>query len=393
MGAMLKVDLAARFLPPDHNVFVLHPGAKKRFYADFTMQDCVFLDIPGISLPATIDKDAPELTQLLAVSENVIRWRRNGAEPNEAPSRNIADYERYKLAVARRRLLSEVDGLYRKARKGDLVICPGEGYMSGVLIGEFAGDFEPNVFGRARIYGDEDIPARKVKWLTTSRRKAFFSDRLIQLMQNQAALIQITNEHEKNEVYEAAYKDFSVGGESVGRILITKEHIDLFDLTESNRLIFYFSSMYKAIDDGKLEEFLELDMTSAISAFYDPALFIDTHISINSPGDIALRAKKATLPAFLGVMIALSGMCVSPTEAAAADVGNSVAAPTDTCTIEVATRVKTSLEMMHADLWQKICQERKRSEASVGLASPVKIVRQAPPPVPASTAQNAQVEN
>jgi|GEM_PF-3682332 len=371
----VKIDISTHFLPDDHQVFVLHPGKRKKFYKEVLEQQAVFLDLPGFSLKKNVDIKSDDFHAALEMSAAVAKWHRLGADPDKKPSRDLANYknEKAKKSTLKSRLVSEFEGLYFTARVGDLIVCPGDGYNSHVLIGEITKPFSPDFTAYSRHYPGEKIPARQVRWLSIQQKKAFYSDRLISLMQNPAALIRIYDLVERKEIYDVAYKDYTIGNEGVGRILIKNSHIDLKEFSQGMEVVSYFSALYHAKDIGQLADFLALPPKEAIEKFYNHTYFTDTSININSPGEIAQKAIKAALPSFIGIMLALAAMQVAPTDAAAADFVNSASGVPSGCQIEIAERVKEAMNMMHMDMWQEICAKRRAATDAIGMDTPTEV--------------------
>ena len=371
---MASIDLATHFLSKGHKVFVLHPGKKKKFYLDFIEQDKVFLDLPGIRLPRVVDTSNLETLALLRMGRQISSWYGAGCPKKRTPSRNVEDY--WPQRKSRARYVSEAEGLYSKAKRGDLVVCPGPGYLSEVYIGQLMDDFNPRVVAHARVYDDEPIPARRVTWLAKGQRKIDYSWRLIELMQNRQALIQVTVPVEKTEIYATAYKDYALEDLSVGRILITNPSIDLHELNNRSEIISYFAAMFAAQDDGNLHDFLSLPYLKAIEQFYDREYIVNTSIEVRSPGQITVKARTLVLPAFLGVMLVLSASSLNKDEAAAIDLTNSAvstseASVSDECMANVKVRVESALNMMGYERWKEICEERRKAREDVGLESPM----------------------
>ena len=193
-------------------------------------------------------------------------WRRRGSEPADRPSRNPSDYSVSNPLAEAPRFVHEVHDLYAAAHKGDLIIVPGRGYNSTVYFGEFVSDFDPNHTIETRLYESEKVPARKVRWLPIAMAKREFSRRLVRLMQNRQAIIQITQEIDRRYVYEHAYGDY-VWKESSGNLIrITKQEVDLNDLSKAVDLTNYFAAQYLALKKKELDKFAQLDFGAAIDA-------------------------------------------------------------------------------------------------------------------------------
>ncbi|WP_020398978.1 hypothetical protein [Kordiimonas gwangyangensis] len=367
---MSKIDLNTRFISENHKVFVLHPGKRKRFYEDFAERNAVFLDIPGTQLPQNLDLENVRHRAAIYMGRHIGQWYRNSQSTKNKPSSQISAYlNKVAQQSTIPRYMSEAKALYRTAKPGDLVVVPGSGYMSRVFIGEFTDTFDPAHSVAARIYPADPIPARNVKWIHTRQIKAHFSDRLIKLMQNRQALIEISDIAEKKEIYDLCYKEYNLGDEAQGRIRVTKSHIDLRDMVDANDFVSYFVAMYSAKLRGELPEFMGLDWKAAAEEFYDRDLLTDTSYSINSPGWLKLRSSKFVLPAFVGVLLTLASSGATLDQAKQIEISNSSMVTNNECVLEISQTVRETLEMMNAGEWERICREMKELEKNVGLES------------------------
>lgn len=371
----IVVDPGIKMLPDDHQVFVLHPGDRKRFYKDFIETNSVFLDFPGIALNAPPNIEDEHTRNKLRMARAISIWHRQQRPADKAPARDPTRYKTASSSSTRSRYMHEAVELYVNARKGDLVVCPGEGYLSEVYIGEFTTDFEPNYSVESRRYPFETIPARRVKWIATNMIKGKFSRRLVSLMQNRMAIIQIRNEADRREIYEAAYGDYIWKNTSGNLIRTTVDDVDLNDLARSIDLVNYFSAQYIALKEGKLEDFLKLEFNAAISAFYNKHYFGSVNVEIHSPGAIGRVMRAAALASYVSSMLALSAAGVSAQDGASAKVENS-ASPTPTaCDLELQQDIRETMEMYaNYDRWEsEVCPRRAEADANVGLETDVKV--------------------
>jgi len=377
----IVIDPEIRILPDDHRIFVLHPGDGKRFYADFFETSSVFLDIPGIELTAKVDIDDETFRNKLRMAKRISLWHRGGKKDDE-PSRTPSDYKVKNPAVQAPRFVHEVHDLYNEARSGDLIIVPGKGYNSTVYIGEFDGAFDPSHLVVSRRYPDEQIPARKVKWLDVSMAKGQFSRRLIRLMQNRQAIIEISKDEDKRDIYEFAYGEYIWKETSGSLIRVTEDIIDVKDLTEAFDLTNYFASQYLALKKGELDEFLSLSFHDAIEKYYDKKYFGGVSVEIHSPGYFGRPMKDVMLAGYVSAMLAISGSGVTAQDAIAVTVENSANATRSICDEKLEADIRESMEM-HAnfDMWEKVvCPRREATKKEVGLKTgvSVKVSRSSP---------------
>lgn len=365
----IVIDPEIRILPDEHKIFVLHPGDGKRFYADFIESGSVFLDIPGIILPTEIDIDNEDFRNTLRLAKRISIWHRSGRKKEDNPSREPSDYRVKNPSVKAPRFVHEVNDLYSEAKSGDLIIVPGKGYNSTVYIGELDGPFDPDHLVNSRRYPGEKIPARKVRWLNSTMAKGQFNRRLIRLMQNRQAIIQVTKDKDKRELYEFAYGEYIWKETSGSFIRVSEEIIDVKDLTNAFDLTNYFASQYIALKKGELEKFLSLSFYDAIETYYDKKYFGGVSVEIHSPGYFGRPMKDVMLAGYISGMLALSGCGASAESAMNVSVQNSANPTQSVCDVQLEADIRESMEM-HAnfDLWEKvICPRREATKRDVGL--------------------------
>ncbi|MGX1499006.1 hypothetical protein ACSSV1_004057 [Labrenzia sp. MBR-25] len=388
------IDPAVRIIGDQNQIFVLHPGRNKRFARDFTDFSAVFLDIPGISFPKKPDKASEALQNQLRMSRRIRAWRNAGAKKEDAPSRKPDDYK-ISGSSKNSRFVNEVDDLYADAKAGDLVVVPGKGYGKTMLIGEFTNDFDPDFTVFPARYRGEKVPARRVNWLRIEASKTEFSARLIKLLQNRQAIIRISNTDDRHEVYERAYGDYIWEGTSGNLLRVTKEDIDLHDLSGAVNLTNFFAAQYLALKAGKLEHFLSLDFHDAIEEYYDRSYFGGVQVEIHSPGFFGRTMRKAELAGYVSVMLALSATGITAQDAALSVVHNSSNTTVSICDVELEKDVRETMEMYaNLNLWEnKICPARKRTQETVGLTTDVNVTESRDGHAPTSAAEtyNQQV--
>lgn len=372
------IDPEMRILPDDHKIFVLHPGSSKRFYADFQGTNSVFLDLPGITFPTKPEKDTPQLRNLLRMARRISSWRNSGAKEDDNPSRVPDDYAVKNPSPNPPKLLHAVVDLYGEAKAGDLIVVPGPGYNSTVYIGEFKGEFDHEHKVDSIRYAGETIPARRVTWLPVALAKRQFNSRLIRLMQNRQAIIQVHNEEDRREIYNIAYGDY-VWKESSGNLIrVTKDEIDLNDLNKAVDLTNYFASQYIALKLGELDNFLKLDFNAAIDQYYDKSYFGNVSVEVHSPGFFARKMKNSMLAGYVSAMLALSGAGVTAQEAVDTVVLNSANGEISFCDMELEKDIRETMEMYaNVHLWENdICPRRQATKDTVGLKTDVTVKKQ-----------------
>ena len=377
---MLQVDVATRILPAGHKVFIMHPGEGKKFYDTMFATSRVFLDAPGVTFGGLISSEDRDLLDRHLISRAVRRWHLTGRPEEAVPSRNPTDYAHHTLTSKRRVQLQSIMALYNEAQPGDLVVVTGPGYNSKVLIGEIQTPYNLDDTIFVEAYPNDPIPIRQVKWLSTNRPKGSFSTRMIEYMIYQKAIIRPRELPILFELYREVYKDFILPDYSEGRIEVTKEHIDLLKFSQSSQAIIYAAALYRAAELGAVEAAADLPVSEAINQYYSDQQLIDTGISINSPGFIALKARELALPLYIGVLLALGAAGVTLDEARAAELVNSESGQPVQCEIEMEERFRGTLNGMSYEAWRKWCIMAQSAANGIGLRAHPK-VRPKPRPV------------
>lgn len=376
------VDPEIRILADNQKIFILHPGDGKRFYSDFIETNSVFLDLPGIQLAAEIDIDDENFRDSLRMAKRISLWYRSGSKKDAKPSRELNDYKVKHPSAKAPKFAHAIHNLYMDAAPGDLIIIPGKGYKSTVYIGEFIEEFDPKYFVMSHRYGIEKIPARKVRWLDVNIAKGQFNQRLIRLMQNRQAIIEVTKDSDKRDIYEFAYGEYIWKETSGSFIRVSEDEIDVRDLTNAFDLTNYFASQYIALKMGELELFLKLPFHEAIETYYDKKYFGGVSVEIHSPGYFGRPMKDVMLAGYVSVMLALSSAGVSAQEASELTIENSANITKSICDEQLEADIRESMEM-HAnyDLWEKVvCPKRLAAKRDVGLKTGASVVTKSSEP-------------
>ncbi|MBZ9654658.1 hypothetical protein [Phyllobacterium lublinensis] len=372
------IDPEIRILPDDHKVFVLHPGDNKRFYKDFVDTKSVFLDLPGISFAEPPKMDDEAIRNALRMARRISIWKRRGSVAKDKPSRDPNDYAVANPGSKAPKFVHEVHELYSEARRGDLIVVPGKGYESTVYLGEFVNDFDPNFTVESLRYSGEKIAARKVAWLPVNMAKSQFNRRLIRLMQNRQAIIKISQQTDRREIYNFAYGDYIWKEASGNLIKVTKDEIDLNDLNKAVDLTNYFASQYLALKKGELEQFLTLEFHDAIDKYYDKKYFGGVNVEIHSPGYFGRVMKHAIMASYVSAMLALSGAGITAQEALDVQVKNSANPVVSICDAELEKDIRETMEMYaNIHLWEEdICPKREATKETVGLKTEVTVKKE-----------------
>ncbi|WP_420479966.1 hypothetical protein [Brevundimonas sp. FT23028] len=371
MATAVRIDLNTRFIKGDERVFIARPGEDFRFYNDFNRNGRIFLDVPGLNLNGFNGPPAAaELAPLLGMSERVRSWHRKRRPPEAAPSRNPDDYQNFGVTQRRAVIAGAIREMYFGARKGELVIVPGPGYWSDVLIGEFADD--PGIFASVdvdAIYPGERIPGRRVRWLTRVT-KGSLDPELIRRLQTPHPFT-LVGKSMRDELYRLAYPNFSFDDTYTAKIFTREpEFTTVDDLT-----IQLFVNQVVALWAGKELDEEPASVEKAL-AFLNahPEVVPDLAININSPGNLTIYSQRL-VPLVIAALLALALSGAAPLNPADIEVVNSAAGATAECTAAVDESVKDILRIMGYDRWKETCDQLQATAARTGLAPQVPVTR------------------
>lgn len=372
----LILDPALRVIEKDHQIFVLHPGDGKRFYNDFYATSSVFLDIPGIRFDQAPNIEDESTRRLLRMARAIGGWHKSGRPAAKAPSRLSLDYAVQLEGREAPRFMREVQTLYVDAKPGDLIVIPGPGYQSSVLLAELVEDFDTGYFVDTHRYGADRIPARRVKFLKTTHAKYEFGRRAIQLMQNRQAIIRVNDETDRHEFYEHAYGDYAWGNVSGSYMEITREVVDQKDLTDVLFLTNLYGAMYVALKAGELEKFLSMQLHQSVNAYYNRELFGDISIEVHSPGFFGRPMKDHAIAGFVAAMTVLTSSGIPAKDALAIEVQNSANGRVSACDLVLEADIRSTMEFVtNSHLWwDEVCKLQQAATENVGLKTKSKIV-------------------
>ncbi|WP_051091619.1 hypothetical protein [Aureimonas ureilytica] len=383
------LDPALKVIQPDHQIFVLHPGDGKRFYDDFKHFKAVFLDLPGANLEAAPDLELEVVRNRLRMARALAAWNRQRVKP-ERPSTDPDDHSVQATKPAR--YMREAETLYKLAKPGDLIIIPGSGYNTDVMLAEIVGEFDPTFTVRPGRYLDP-VQARRIKFLDRNQPKYEFGQRQIKLMQNRQALIRVSENASRHEFYEHAYGDYVYGDRSGNFMEVTQRVVDQKDLSDALFLTNLYGAMYVALRNDCLEDFLSLSLQDGLDKYYNRELFGDISIEVHSPGFFGRPLRDAALAGYIASMTVLASAGANPVAAADVKVQNSANATVSICDQSLEDDLQHSMRMvMNADLWwEKVCGKQMLVNDAVGLKTKARLVEDGgkiPIPAPSPVAKD-----
>lgn len=361
---VIKVELGTVILPDDHSVFKLFPGKGYKFYETILRTKIAFLDLRGLGElgPNASNWDDKKLLRL--ISED--RVRRQIEEGGKAP-------KKLRASTGDKQALTFLKGLI-KARQGDLIMVPGSGYRSEVLIGQVLD--EPGRLEPVTIRGDDTAEVymgRRVRWVAT-RQKRLFDLELINQLQSRAAFFDIGYSHYE-EVHRIAFDSYVYDGQFVGSFRTSKEIFTPKD----NFLTSVWFELMEVVAEASSEG-AELDLDSiyevVIQSDVDEAERQDLSISVQSPGKFTLRSLVAT-PLVTMALFAMASNGVSYAAAQKAKIETqSVAGVDDQCVGQVDQSVKDYLRILGKDRWEQACRAAVRARKQSTLETPVTLTKE-----------------
>jgi hypothetical protein len=303
-------------------------------------------------------------------------WHRKGRQ-GEEPSRIPADY--VVLSKGRRvgRYVGAIERLYYTLQPGTIIVVPGPGYFSDVMIGQITG--APFQIGNIPHYPGEEMPARRVQWLGR-QPKARFSEPLRERLQKPTPVMAIERSL-RHEILEVAFDQYSIGDQFSARLRTTEADFSTLDDYNIQSFLNYVSGVLAAVDgddaamgdrDVNAAEGT-MDMAAALAMLrQNRDLVPELTLNINSPGALRLFSRKI-LPITVSVLLAIAvqGGAAPPDHI---DVINSAVAGDDPCALVVQQNAMAAIRMMDLDTWQRVCIQARDAAESTGLATSITVI-------------------
>lgn len=371
---MITIDLNARVLAEEHNVYVVRPGKGYRLYREFRENSSLIAELPGLKLEANVPLDNQNLRRRVNRSRAFRAWYRRGQPSDDRPSDNLNDYNDGGGNSA-----AQLEGLvrtyYEKIKRGDLVIVPPKSYMDEVLIGEVrSSGTKYETVKVPRLFGNEDLPARSVRWLARLPKTELPFAILDALQKPNAAFI--VERSLRGQFYKLAYGNYSINDLYSARFEVTSADFDTFDDALLQGFFNFTAANTRAIAEERENEVKRFEQ----AAFVDSGEYLaQLQTNINSPGFISLIGQKITpLVASVLFIIAIDvgPDAVAQTEAGNMILTNSKAAAGDACTAEVAKQAFRQIQLLGLDGWPAACERAREVAKRTGLKSPATVKRE-----------------
>lgn len=364
--ATVTLDIATRFVGTAEDMYIIRPGEGFSLYKDFVHHRAVFLDFPDIRLDFQARPTRDALRQAVVRSAAIQEWHRGGRVGLE-PSRAPADYV---LATRGRRIgryVAAIERLYYTLPQGTIIVVPGPGYFSDVLIGELVG--APINVGNIGLYPGEQLPARRVRWIG-KRAKARFGPMLRDRLAKPTPLMAIERSL-RHEILEAAFDQYSIGNEFSSRLTTTNEDFSTLDDYNIQTFLNYVSGVLAAVEENA--DIKNMKMAAALEMLkQNRDLIPELTSNINSPGALRLFHQKI-LPITVALLLAIAtaGAADGPTQI---QVVNSAVAGDDPCALVVQEQAMAAIKMMDLDTWHQVCVQARDAAKATGLSTSIKIV-------------------
>ena len=369
---MITVDLDTKILPQNHEVFFARAGDGYRLYPEFVAEEAVFADLPGLGLtPGVAFADQDKLNQRLHRSRALRNW--HVSQKNEPrPSDDLNDYPAGAGDGGISQLRGALSGFFERAKKGDLVVITPYKFSDLAYVGEFTGgpqDIES--FTVPRLYGDDELQGRRVKW-RLSVVKRYLDDEILNISAKPNIFVTLPRSV-RRALYEEVYDGFTFDGDFSIRFDVTQEIIKSYDDLLIQSFVNFVAVNTRALDDGTGENFVAFKDAAFVDAGdYTPEL----RVEVSSPGFINLYSPKIT-PLVVAALFALA-LTVGEDAFSAAKkdmirIGNSQSAADDACVAEVQKQALNQIKLSGADGWAEACERARQAAIRTGIRGPAKV--------------------
>jgi hypothetical protein len=164
--SMIVIDLNARILPDEHNVFVVRPGSNFGLFPEITQLATLVLELPGLDLTTGKRPEDNDLRQRVNRSRALRAWYNGTHDQDSKPDLNLQKYSATDGGASAAQFVGLVRTFFERMKPGDLVIVPPKSYMDDAWIGEIkSASYEIEPAKVARMFGDEILPGRAVRWI------------------------------------------------------------------------------------------------------------------------------------------------------------------------------------------------------------------------------------
>jgi hypothetical protein len=366
---MIEVDLNVRVLPRNHEVFYARPGTDYKFYHDFIQEKAIFLDLPSLMLgDEKLIIEEQDLNWRLKRSLAIKKWRSRNRE-GDAPSRKPGDYFNDEKPEGGSQLRAAIEAYFSKAKKGDLVIITPSAYSSLAYIGEFtAGPNAVHEFRVDRVYGNEPLPGRKVRWKGTIEKR-FLDAQVLEISQKPNIIVTLPRSKHRY-IYDLVYNGYTFEDDFIVRFDVTEDRF-----TSHDDMLMQAFLNYVALSTKNFAEKSKPDKRSFHeAAFIDSGSYTpDLKVEVSSPGFLSVLSSKIT-PLVASVLFVIAvdvGVdALQAAEEGKIRIGNSQAPADDACVADVEAQAMNAIKLSGEANWPAICEAARQLKHRNGIKGP-----------------------
>lgn len=368
---IIEVDIATRFVGDDDDVYVVRPGKNYSLYETFRDDSIAFLDFPGLRLNFS---RRPVTTEINSLREQIVRsmklrdWHLGGRHGRE-PSRDMSAYRGKAKGRRLGRYVGDIGRLYYGFEPGTIIVVPGPGYISDVLIGVIVG--APEEVSDIKRYDGEIVAIRRVEWVGKKLKATFTPDLRTYLSRPDPIMRLDPDYHE--EILRAAFGQYAINGEFSARLETTRADFSTLDDFNLQAFINFIAGVATASERGDIDEELDLGDALAVLAAA-PQDVPELASNINSPGYLRLTSGKI-VP--LTVAVIMSAVLATPAGAQTPEIRirNSAALKNDPCAVQIEEQVRRVMRMSTTEDLLRVCAQMRDAAEKTGLktAMPARI--------------------
>lgn len=360
----LKVDLRTHMFNDDLRLYKLFPGKRYKFYELIRSERLAILDVRNLGDlgvdPATWADEAV----LRHISDDRAQRRIEGGLDAEV------DIDRTQGDKAVRSLLRS---LFFEARRGDLVLVPGRGYDSDVLVGQLTE--EPGNLRRIQAADRNgalnEYFGRKLNWIGSVEKRHLGRD-LTKRLQSQVATFELRREY-IDEVLKLALDSYVYDGQYVVKFKTQK---DVFT-PKDNFLTSVWLELIEVLDDAERNNLAFAPEKSiydlVIASDIKEGDRDDLSIRVQSPGWFRVRSLVVS-PLVSVALFAMASQGVAYQQAAQAEiVASAMGGAGNACLGQVDASVKAYLTLLGATRWEQVCQLVRQAERDAKLRTDARV--------------------
>ncbi|MES0016146.1 hypothetical protein [Mesorhizobium sp. M0036] len=313
------------------------------------------------------------LRRWISISQKVKSFHIRGLSADQNPSRDPDDYKGYKWTGPRINAKGIVNGLYSRAKKGDLVLVTSPGVAWGrTSVGELLDPPDEYIYERIGRYPRENIPARRVRWLGTVDNTVLEKGFVSQLV-SQSGFSQVRRS-DFDVFFRAAYPNFIRTDLANSLFNIQAEEFSTVADMYLKLIANFAAEIARADERGTLKDLPKLKFDDWMFSLSDDEFVANQKIKIESPGKNLLQSIKMT-PILAAVIFAVCQYPAADIKASEIEFKNSAnGGPLDECDIPIKDASGAAFNKMSLDLLEKMCKAAQTSEKLGRITTPIRTV-------------------